>query len=122
MNLSIITRKNNLVIALILGCMMPMTAVWAQSGQELFQSKCKVCHNIGKGRLVGPDLAGVDTRRTLAWLTKFIKSSQTLIKSGDAAAVAIFNEYNKIPMPDQALSDAQVKTIVDYIKSQGKGK
>lgn len=97
------------------------TVVKAQqpaNGETLFKQTCIACHSIGNGKLVGPDLKGVTTRRTEAWLVKFIKSSQTLIKSGDKAAVALFNENNKIVMPDHALTDAQVKSILAYIKKK----
>lgn len=91
--------------------------VSSQSGEELFKSICSSCHTVGKGRLIGPDLAGVQTRMQNDWLIKFIRSSQTMVKSGDKDAVAIFNEFNKIPMPDNNLSDDQILSILDYIKS-----
>ncbi len=87
-------------------------------GEKVFKSVCMACHTIGKGRLVGPDLKSVDKRRNDIWLKKFIKSSQSLIKSGDADAMAIFAEYNKMPMPDNALSDNQMSSLLDYIKVQ----
>ncbi|OQX81108.1 MAG: hypothetical protein B6D61_01150, partial [Bacteroidetes bacterium 4484_249] len=77
---------------------------------------CGACHSIGKGRLVGPDLKGVTERRDEAWLISFIRSSQTMVKNGDAEAVKIFDEY-KIPMPDNNLSDDQIKGILNYIKN-----
>ena len=36
------------------------------AGQQTFQSVCVSCHTIGKGKLVGPDLAGVTERRDAA--------------------------------------------------------
>lgn len=96
--------------------------VWAQdAGQKAF-SLCIACHTIGEGKRVGPDLLHVTQRRPRAWLAQFIKSSQTLIKQGDQAAIAIFNEYNKIPMPDQPLSDAQIAAVLDYIASESNKK
>lgn len=90
----------------------------SQSGDQLFLSNCRACHTVGGGKLVGPDLKDVTTKRTEQWLLSFIKSSQTFINSGDADAVAIFNEYNKIQMPDQNLSEAQIKDILAYITAQ----
>ena len=68
-------------------------------GKELFNQRCAACHNIGGGRLVGPDLAGVSSRRSKNWLNTFIKSSMSMVKSGDETAVALFEEFNKMPMP-----------------------
>lgn len=81
---------------------------------------CKACHTIGGGRLVGPDLKGVTERLPEEWLIRFIQNSQELVNSGDEEAVKIFNEYNKIPMPVNNLTDAQVKDILLYIKNDGK--
>lgn len=78
---------------------------------------CSACHTIGKGKLVGPDLKGVTERRSETWLISFIRSSQTMIKNGDAEAVKIFEENNKIPMPDNNLSDDQIRGILTYIKN-----
>lgn len=89
-----------------------------KDGEKLFNAHCTSCHTIGKGRLIGPDLKGVTKLRSEQWLMKWIKSSQTLIKSGDTAAVAIFDAYNKAPMPDQDLKEAEIKGIIAYIKSQ----
>lgn len=90
----------------------------AQNGEAVFKQNCSACHSVGKGRLVGPDLKGVTSKRTEEWLTKFIKSSQGLIKSGDADAKAIFEEFGKITMPDQNLADADIKAIIEFIKSK----
>lgn len=89
-----------------------------QDGEMMFKSFCSACHTISKGKLVGPDLADVHTRRTDDWLVEFIKSSQTMIKSGDETAVALFKEYNQSVMPDPAYSVEQIKSIIAYIKSK----
>lgn len=86
-----------------------------ESGQEIFQSKCAACHTIGSGRLVGPDLAGVTERRTQTWLSEFISSSQSLVKSGDADAVTIFEQFSGIIMPDFPLTEAQITQLLVFI-------
>jgi len=86
------------------------------NGEEIFTSVCSACHTLGKGRLVGPDLANIQDRLDEAWIKKFIKSSQAMVKSGDPDAAKIFNEYNKIIMPDQSLTDAQLNDLLNYIK------
>ncbi|MCC7406108.1 MAG: c-type cytochrome [Bdellovibrionales bacterium] len=96
---------------------------WAlaqDSGKELFQQRCAACHTVGEGRRVGPDLVGVNDRRSASWLLKFITASQSVIKSGDPTAIGLFKEY-QIVMPDQSLSGEQIKVILDYIKEPGGG-
>ena len=86
-------------------------------GKPLFKSLCAACHHPTQ-RLVGPALAGVKERRDSAWLVQFVASSQTMIAEGDSTAVALFNEFNKVPMPDHPqLSKDQIMAILDYASS-----
>lgn len=95
---------------------LPALTLAQKSGDQIFKSVCSACHTIGKGKLVGPDLNGVHAKYPESWLISFIRSSQTMVKKGDAKAVKIFNEYNKIPMPDNNLTDAEIKNVINYIK------
>ena len=60
-------------------------------------------------------------RRDANWLKNFIKSSQTMVKIGDAQAVALFEEYNKLPMLDYNLLDADINAIIKYVDSFSTG-
>lgn len=84
-------------------------------GEQLFSQKCSACHTVGRGKLIGPDLANVQDRRTEEWIIKFVQFSQSVIKSGDSTAIAVFNQHNKVVMPDQDLKVNQIKSIIDYI-------
>lgn len=113
--------KHNLVhgrllalAALTMACALSAPAN-AATGEENFAKICGACHSIGGGKLVGPDLAGVTTRRTEDWLLKFIKSPKAMIDAGDATAVALFKEFNLV-MPDATqYNDAEIKDIVAYL-------
>ncbi len=91
---------------------------YAQDGEAIFKNTCGACHTIGKGRLVGPDLSGVTTKRSETWLLTWVKSSTAFIASGDADAKTIFTQFNNIPMPDQKLSDAEMKAVFTYISGK----
>jgi mono/diheme cytochrome c family protein len=89
-----------------------------EEGKTIFASRCAACHNVNKV-LTGPALAGVHERRSMEWIVSFIKSSQSLVKSGDKDAVALYEQFNKIPMPDHPdLTEDNIKNIVEYIKSE----
>lgn len=91
-----------------------------EEGKAIFTQRCASCHNVNKV-LTGPALAGVHDRRSMDWIVSFVKSSQTMVKSGDKDAVALYEKFNKIPMPDHAdLSDDNIKSIVEFIKTEGK--
>ncbi len=89
-----------------------------EEGKTIFTTRCAGCHNIKK-QLLGPALAGVNERRSLDWIVSFVHSSQTMIQNGDKDAVALFKQFNNIPMPDHKdLSDEKIKSVVEYIKSE----
>ncbi len=92
-------------------------ALQAQDGESLFKSTCAACHQTTARKLIGPGLANIHEKRSKEWFKKFVISSQTLIKSGDADAVKIFEEYNNTIMPDQAYTDAEIDALYEYIKS-----
>jgi cytochrome c551/c552 len=98
----------------------PFTKSFADDdGASMFRANCGACHTVGKGKLVGPDLKGVETRHTETWLLKWVKSSQAMVQAGDKDAIKLFADNSSIPMPDQALSEDQLKTILGFIKTGG---
>jgi len=107
------------LLLIIAAMLLPATGSAQASGEQLFQSKCAACHTIGGGRLIGPDLAGVADRRTPGWLVSFVQSSQSVASSGDAVAVALFEEFSGIIMPDFPLPEEQITQILGYIDSKG---
>lgn len=89
-------------------------------GKLIFSSRCASCHNVNK-LVLGPALAGVGERHTEDWIINFVHSSQSVIKGGDPAAIALFEKFNKVPMPDHPdLSSENIKSILAYIKSETK--
>lgn len=110
---------------LILALVAIPTRAGAQGGSEgekLFTSKaCKSCHTIGGGKLVGPDLLGVTTRRDQAWLARWIKEPDKVLAEGDAIATQLFEEYNKVAMTNMGLTDAEVAAVIAYLASVDAG-
>lgn len=86
----------------------------AAAGKALFNANCAACHKLDD-KMTGPALRGVAERRDRAWLGKWIRDSKGLIASGDADAVKIFEEFNKVPMTAfPQLSDADIDNILAY--------
>jgi len=85
----------------------------ALRGKFDFESKCFACHSMGHGKKLGPDLAGVSTRRTDDWLFRWLKAPEKMLQS-DEQAKAMLREYNNIPMPNQSLTDAEVRQYIRY--------
>lgn len=95
-----------------------------KEGKKIFKSLCASCHKLDK-RLVGPALGGVEERRTNEWLKAWIKDNAALRASGDADAIAIFDEYNGSSMnafpqlSDKNIDDVLYYTTVGEIKKPG---
>ena len=89
----------------------------ADSGEQIFQSRCTACHTIGKGKLVGPDLAGVTSRREESWLIRQIKEPDSLVAENDPVAMQLLQEANGVPMVSLGLSDAEVAAVIAYLKA-----
>jgi mono/diheme cytochrome c family protein len=94
-------------------------AAKAKAGQKVFGAKaCMGCHTIGKGRLAGPDLAGVLDRRTEAWVRTWLKDPTPMFET-DETAKALLKEYNNVKMPNMKLTEEQVDQVLHYIVEQG---
>ena len=83
-------------------------------GKELFNANCAACHKLD-AKATGPALRNVGAKYEKAWLYKWIHNSADLIKSGDADAVKIYEEYNKVAMNAfPQLSEADIDNIIAY--------
>ena len=85
-----------------------------KEGKKLFKSQCASCHKLDK-KLIGPKLGGVESRRENDWLKSWIKNNAALRASGDADAIAIYEEYNGSVMTAfPALTDQNIDDILYY--------
>jgi nitrite reductase (NO-forming) len=87
----------------------------AVAGKLAFESKCLACHSIGEGKKLGPDVAGVTKRRSAAWLARWLKEPEKMLVTDDEAK-ALLKEYNNIPMPNQSLTDAEIRQYLKYFE------
>lgn len=94
----------------------PVDAALATRGEELFKTKgCSACHAFG-ARLSGPDLTGVASRRTAAWMQQQILHPDVMTKE-DPIARKLMAEY-ALQMPNQGLTPEEAKAVVEFLKSQ----
>ena len=83
-------------------------------GKALFNSNCAACHKLD-AKSTGPALRGVAEKHETAWIYKWVHNSSDMIKSGDAAAVKLFNENNKSVMTSfPQLSTGDIDNIIAY--------
>ena len=96
------------------------TSTFAQDGAKLFKGNCASCHKPTDQKLVGPGLKGVKSRwPDNAKLISWVKNSTEFLKTGDAYANKLYEDYGKSIMPAQALSDAEINAVIDWADKGG---
>lgn len=92
--------------------------IGGQQGQGLFLKACAVCHTIGNGDFVGPDLKDVSARRTRDWLTRFMIDPHRMRLQKDPIALSLDAQFPKATMPYLGLSEVDVTDLLAYIEAQ----
>jgi len=93
----------------------------SQDGAAVFQAQCAACHTIGGGDGIGPDLAGVTTRRDRDWLVSWIADPIAVVAAGDPIATELLSKFNNLQMPNLGLAPADVEGLVAYLEEQDGG-
>ncbi|MFL0354133.1 cytochrome c3 family protein [Xanthomarina sp. GH4-25] len=101
------------------------TSIFAQEGdpakgKSLFNANCAACHKLDK-KMTGPALRHIEQKLAdeqgldRAWLAAWIRNSSSVIKSGDAYAAKIYDEYGGAAMTAfPQLSDQDISDILAY--------
>jgi len=86
-----------------------------EAGEKTFKMNCASCHKMD-AKLIGPPLMDVVSNQGEEWAKKWISNNETLRKSGDTHANAIYAEYNNMVMPNYSyLSDEELTDLVGYL-------
>ena len=84
------------------------------AGKAIFNAQCAACHKLD-AKMTGPALRNVITKHDKEWLYKWIANSTALIKSGDAEAVKLWEEYKPSVMTAfPQLSHADIDNVIAY--------
>src|SRR5438105_3383180 len=89
-------------------------------GARAFKNRCAVCHTVGKGDGVGPDLANVTKRREHCWVSRYIAEPDKMLDEKDPIAVELFAKYKGVRMPNLDLNAEDVALLVSYIEKESK--
>lgn len=119
-------KAHRLLVLLALIGLLALCASWASAapamqsaseGETIFKQKCLVCHTIGSGKAVGPDLDGVVGRRDRAWLERWILEPDKMLAAKDPIAMQLLAENNNVPMQNMGLTPSQVTSVIAYLES-----
>jgi protein SCO1/2 len=90
----------------------------ARTGEDLFNTRCTACHTIGQGDRLGPDLLDVVSRRDRNWLVRWLQEPNMMLEEKDPLAMALFNQYDKVPMPNLKLTDRNTLDLIEFLQTE----
>jgi protein SCO1/2 len=93
------------------------------AGEQIFRTRCTSCHALGEAEQagmnsIGPDLLGVTTRRDPLWLSRWIKEPDRMLAEKDPLAMQLFEQYNRLVMPNLRLGEVEVSALVAYMAQE----
>jgi cytochrome c2 len=93
----------------------PPVVPGAEGGREVFRTRgCTSCHTVGMGKLLGPDLKGVGSRRDENWLREWLADPAAVIRSHPDLANWP-QEFDGVVMPNQNLTPREISELVGYL-------
>lgn len=86
----------------------------AAEGEKIQSVKCSSCHKMTDEKLVGPGWKGVTTRNKPEWIMNFITNPDPMIDKDPKLQAQL--EICLVRMPNQALSDADARSLLEYMR------
>ena len=86
----------------------------AADGKKAYDIKCSSCHKLTEEKLVGPGWKGVTTRRQAPWIMNFITNTDEMLNKDPAAQAQL--EICLVRMPNQSLSDADARALLEFMR------
>ena len=90
-------------------------------GEQLFRTRCATCHSITGTELenaLGPDLLGVVQQREMNWLINWLRAPDQMLAEKDPIAMALYEKYDQLPMPNMRLNQQEVMDLLSYIDEE----
>lgn len=97
----------------------PLDDKMIAEGKNIYDVKCQSCHKLTDERLVGPGWKNVTDRRTPEWIMNFVTNVDEMLEKDTAAQNML--EVCLVKMPNQGLSEADARAVLEYMrKNDGK--
>jgi copper(I)-binding protein/cytochrome oxidase Cu insertion factor (SCO1/SenC/PrrC family) len=90
-------------------------------GEQLFRTRCASCHSVTGNEpenALGPDLLGVVQQRDMNWLINWLRAPDQMLTNKDPIAMALYNEYDRLPMPNMRLNQQEAMDLLVYIDDE----
>jgi protein SCO1/2 len=104
-------------------------------GENLFRSRCSVCHTIGSGiartigggenveiaqNRLGPDLLHVGRKRDRNWLARWLANPEKMLEERDPIIMKLYAEYDDVLMPNLRLNDVEIGALIEYLDAESR--
>lgn len=93
----------------------PLDGAMVKQGLGIYDMKCGSCHRLDETKLVGPGWKGVMSRRKPEWVMNMILNVDMMLEK-DAEAQKLL-ELCLVRMPNQNLSEAEARSMVEFMRS-----
>jgi len=96
----------------------PINPQMVNAGKGLFTSKCVMCHDLDQKK-VGPALRNITKERKPEYLMNVVYNT-TKMQKNDPVFKGLIAKFNNVPMPDPNLTEAQSRSLLEYLRSVAK--
>jgi cytochrome c551/c552 len=90
----------------------PLDEKMVAAGKGVYDLKCASCHKLTDEKLVGPGWKGVTDRRAPEWIMNFVTNTDEMLEKNQQAKSLY--EVCLVKMPNQNLSDADARAVVEF--------
>ena len=90
-------------------------------GEQIYRTRCATCHSLTGHELagaLGPDLLGVTDRREMNWILNWLRAPDQMLEQKDPIAMALYERYGKLAMPNLRLNQQEAEDIIDYMRNE----
>ncbi len=92
----------------------PLNHEWKEKGEEIYELKCRSCHNLTEIKLVGPGWKEVTKRRTPGWIMNMIVHTDMMLDK-DPEAMKLL-ELCMVRMPNQSLTKDDARHVIEFMR------
>jgi cytochrome c551/c552 len=92
----------------------PLDQKMIAQGKAVYDLKCASCHKLSDEKLVGPGWKGVTDRRQPEWIMNFVTNTEEMLQKDTAAQNMM--EICLVQMPNQNLSDADARSVLEFMR------
>lgn len=91
-----------------------LNVAMAAEGEKIQSVKCSSCHKLTDEKLVGPGWKGVTQRQKPEWIMNFITNPDPMIDKDPKLQAQL--ELCLVRMPNQALTDTDARSLLEYMR------